>query len=449
MTLDREALLARIMSTQSVSRHTKVMSQLIVELATEMGAAAHIDAAGNVYATKGLATHYPCLVAHTDTVHDIIPVGNFSIHRSPDGLLFAWDSLHARQTGIGGDDKVGIYIALSIMDELPACKCAFFRDEEIGCLGAGLANLEFFEDCAFAIEADRRGYGDVIRHAGSTELHGDEFANALKPYLKEYGYANAFGMMTDVQRLKEKGLTIAAANFSCGYYEPHTRYEYIDKAQMEQTRAMLLAICQELATQTWAHVSPTASHQTYGYGLDTRGGTHTKFAWLEHDTWCDLCDEESLGLVYCSTYDGFLCPLCVEANKQYNWRIEEGDNEDPSLAGSHFITGQAAYVRKGREGLWIYTDPIVAQREGLYVWTRVKPRAPRNTIRKRRKKIKQLQKALPLGPGFDGETDRDLAFEERWIEASEELAKEEALEVAYWEKRLEECETCYYDLSEN
>jgi tripeptide aminopeptidase len=304
MTLDREALLARIMSTQSVSRHTKVMSQLIVELATEMGAAAHIDAAGNVYATKGLATHYPCLVAHTDTVHDIIPVGNFSIHRSPDGLLFAWDSLHARQTGIGGDDKVGIYIALSIMDELPACKCAFFRDEEIGCLGAGLANLEFFEDCAFAIEADRRGYGDVIRHAGSTELHGDEFANALKPYLKEYGYANAFGMMTDVQRLKEKGLTIAAANFSCGYYEPHTRYEYIDKAQMEQTRAMLLAICQELATQTWAHVSPKASHQTYGYGLDTRGGTHTKFAWLEHDTWCDLCDEESLGLVYCSTYDG-------------------------------------------------------------------------------------------------------------------------------------------------
>jgi tripeptide aminopeptidase len=447
MTNERETLLHRILLTQSVSRHTKAMSQLIVELATEMGAAAHIDAAGNVYATKGLASTYPCLVAHTDTVHDLIPAGNYGVYRSPDGMLFAWDSLHARQTGIGGDDKVGIYIALSIMNELPACKCAFFRDEEIGCLGAGLANLEFFEDCAFAIEADRRGYGDVIRRAGGTELHGDEFANALKPYLKPYSYTNAIGMMTDVQRLKEKGLTIAAANFSCGYYEPHTRNEYIDEEEMERTREMMLSICQNLATQTWTHVAPKWPRQTYGYGLATKGwadGAGTSIVWLDHDTWCDLCDEESMDLAYSSTYDGFLCPLCVEANKRYGWKIDDGDNEDPSLEGSYFITGQAAYVRKGREGLWLYTDPIVAQRENMWIWTRVKPRAPRSTIRKRRKKIKQRQTVLPLGAGFDGETDRDLAFQERWIEAGEELAREEALEVAYWEKKLEE-----YDLSEN
>ena len=62
---------------------------------------------GNIYITKGEAKNYPCVVAHMDTVHKIVEdlyvlqVGH---------KLTGFNRIKMEQTGIGGDDKVGIFI---------------------------------------------------------------------------------------------------------------------------------------------------------------------------------------------------------------------------------------------------------------------------------------------------------------------------------------------------
>jgi len=69
---------------------------------------------GCIYAVKGYADTYPCIVSHMDTVHDIcegltvVKVGN---------NLTAINPVTMQQTGIGGDDKVGVYIALQAIEK--------------------------------------------------------------------------------------------------------------------------------------------------------------------------------------------------------------------------------------------------------------------------------------------------------------------------------------------
>ena len=64
---------------------------------------------GSIYATKGDGKNgHPCVISHTDTVHDI--VSNLTVYETRDGNLFAMNNDNMEQIGIGGDDKVGIYI---------------------------------------------------------------------------------------------------------------------------------------------------------------------------------------------------------------------------------------------------------------------------------------------------------------------------------------------------
>ena len=59
----------------------------------------------NIYITKGVSDVYPCIVSHTDTVHDIHK--NYRVF-DDNGCIFAFNSETGTQVGVGGDDKVGI-----------------------------------------------------------------------------------------------------------------------------------------------------------------------------------------------------------------------------------------------------------------------------------------------------------------------------------------------------
>ena len=179
---------------------------------------------GNIYATKGDAINYPCIVSHMDTVHEIgedltaIIIGD---------KITGINSVTMQQTGIGGDDKCGIFIALQMLQNNTNMKAVFFRDEEIGCDGSSNADMLFFNDCNFVLQFDRRGNSDFITNASGIQLCGDNFIDAALPYFQYFGYSQAVGMMTDVMQLKINGLDIACCNISAGYYEPHTDGEYI------------------------------------------------------------------------------------------------------------------------------------------------------------------------------------------------------------------------------
>ena len=62
---------------------------------------------GNIYAVKGNADTYPCVVAHIDEVHRN-KTGNYGAYIVADEMVIGYDRRKRCQTGIGADDKNGI-----------------------------------------------------------------------------------------------------------------------------------------------------------------------------------------------------------------------------------------------------------------------------------------------------------------------------------------------------
>ena len=120
----QEKSLEDTLAIQTKTHNTVAMNKFILaELAKMDGVITKVDN-GNIYATKGESKTYPCIAAHTDTVHDIVE--NFHIFHLDD-VLFSLDTKTMERCGIGGDDKVGVFIALEVIKTLDVCKVAFFQ----------------------------------------------------------------------------------------------------------------------------------------------------------------------------------------------------------------------------------------------------------------------------------------------------------------------------------
>ena len=246
-------LLEALLGIQSSTWMTARMARFVAAQAEFAGARVWVED-GSVYAVKGAAKVFPCVVAHTDTVHCVLSDDQYEVLQI-DGVWNAWNPLRQRATGIGGDDKVGIWIALSALRALPAAKAVFFRDEEQGLDGANHANLGFFDDVGYLIEADRKGSRDFIRTAKGIALHGDEFAKAAAPVVFRHGYEECHeGAGTDVVALVERGVGIAACNVACGYHNAHTDREYVVQEQAERACDLVLDLCRALGRRRFEHL---------------------------------------------------------------------------------------------------------------------------------------------------------------------------------------------------
>ena len=213
-------LLENLYSIHSMSGQENAMRNFIKKYVRD-----HIDGAacrqenGNLYIVKGESDTYPCVVAHLDQVQTKHS-SDFKVFLH-DNVLFGYSAKSGRQEGLGADDKNGIWVALKCLERFDAIKVALFKEEEVGCCGSRVADMGFFSDCRFVIQADRRNGGDLI-----TDICGpicsDEFIADIMPFAKARGYNEAYGMMTDVETLSDKGVGLSCINMSCGYYKPHT-----------------------------------------------------------------------------------------------------------------------------------------------------------------------------------------------------------------------------------
>lgn len=215
--------LIEILEIQTVSGDESQIIEYITNKLTELNCDFYEDN-GNIYATKGNAENYNCIVSHMDTVH---PICENLTALIIDDKITGFNKVMMEQTGIGGDDKVGIFIALHQLEKYDNLKCVFFSDEEIGCIGSSCADMQFFNDCNYILQFDRRGNSDFIYNASGVELCSNDFRTDIAPILSTYGYIEQIGLMTDVMQLKSDGLKISCCNLSCGYYEPHFPNEYI------------------------------------------------------------------------------------------------------------------------------------------------------------------------------------------------------------------------------
>lgn len=281
-------LLVTILSVQSESRRTSDMVHYIRRMARSYGADVELHD-GNLYVTKGQADLYPCYIAHTDTVHDIVPADEYKIFYDPNfhDCLFGANPKNMEPRGCGGDDKCGILVALVMLRDLAVCKAAFFRDEEIGCLGAREARIDFFQDCMFGIEVDRRGADDVIRNSSGTPLYNDAFAAVFDPIMREWGYKNAYGSITDVKTLVENKVGMCCMNVAAGYYDFHRNTEYVIPADIGRSLAFVKDVTDKMGYQKWEHVYEKPVYVGYTPGNQAwkkKAQTEqSSFAWREYE----------------------------------------------------------------------------------------------------------------------------------------------------------------------
>lgn len=227
------------------------------------------DATGNLYITKGNKENYPCLCAHIDQVQDFHPK-DFVCVESED-VIFGYSPKTHKQCGLGGDDKNGVFIALTCLQKYDVLKCAFFVGEEIGCVGSSAADMAFFDDCRFCAQIDRRGNSDLVTNI-SSPLCSDEFLQDAR--CEDYGYSVCDGLMTDVDTLRNNGLEISCVNMSCGYYEPHTDREITSKQDVQKCYEFVCHLIED-CTKVYAFQSYDYSGYSYDSFWDTYDAIYT------------------------------------------------------------------------------------------------------------------------------------------------------------------------------
>ena len=179
------------------------------------------------------------LVAHMDTVHDE-PVKD--ICTTQDGNILM------SPQGIGGDDRCGVYALVNAYDAAEKKPWLLFTcDEEIGGIGAdsfcnkheaGKLPKEL-DDLKLIIEIDRRGSEDAVYYSCDNK--------DFEAYITSKGFRTASGSFSDISYIAPE-LGVAAVNLSSGYYNAHTKHEYINRQQLDAVIARVNDIVAE-ATQ--------------------------------------------------------------------------------------------------------------------------------------------------------------------------------------------------------
>lgn len=243
-------LLKQLYEIHSLSGKEKKIRNFITDYITQNIPDVRIetDKAGNLLLIKGQGESYPCLVAHMDQVQQNHS-RDFTVVETDD-ILFGYSPSKRRYEGLGADDKNGIWIALKCLEKFEVLKVAFFVEEEVGCGGSYSADVTFFSDCRFVVEADRRGHKDLIVEIGRIEICSKMFIEAMHP--ERFGYAPTDGMMTDVEALYDNGVGLSCINVSCGYYDPHTDHEFTVKKDLQNCLAFVQHVV-EHCTEVYPH----------------------------------------------------------------------------------------------------------------------------------------------------------------------------------------------------
>ena len=206
----------------------------------------YTDDMNNVYATKGKideGEYYPMFIAHTDTVHSLVDeiVVHEEILVKPNTFghtygdkefsSFKGYTPDGKPTGIGGDDKCGVFIALELLRKLPKVKVGLFVSEETGCHGSSKCDINFLNNVGYAVQFDAPGNNLITEICSGTRLYekDGDFINVALPLFNEVMGVKADPQShpyTDVSQIKRKG-DFSCINFSCGYYNMHTAEEFV------------------------------------------------------------------------------------------------------------------------------------------------------------------------------------------------------------------------------
>ena len=237
------------------------MIQYLTDYCVEKGFNYSIDKNGSVYVTKGNTDVYPCVVAHIDTVHEPVEMKiNEEMLPNAQGelklSLKAYEKENGNPTGIGGDDKAGVFICLKMLEQFDNIKAFFPVAEETGCHGSNDADKEFFKDVGYAIQFDSTENDTMSLTLMGVKLfeQDSDFFTSVKDIILEHGLKNWYNHpYTDTMKLKEK-FDFPCLNFAAGYYNYHTPDEYVVIDDVQNTCDMAIKVIETLGQNKYTYI---------------------------------------------------------------------------------------------------------------------------------------------------------------------------------------------------
>ena len=160
------------------------------------------------------------LCAHMDTVFSKPPKEIY--YDREKGVIWS-------PTGLGADDRAGVYSILRILKDGFMPSVLFLTDEEKGALGAEQLVKDYPEplsDLKFIIELDRCGTNDCVFY----DCANEEFVD----YIEDFGFVESFGTFSDISEICP-AWKVAGVNLSIGYESEHSTSEILKVSPMLDT----------------------------------------------------------------------------------------------------------------------------------------------------------------------------------------------------------------------
>lgn len=152
---------------------------------------------------------------------------------------------------LGGDDKVGVFMALKIAEKCPdlPMKILFTVEEETGCNGVKYFvkhNAKWLEDVKYSLTVDRKDTCHLLWSQKGTRSCSNEFAAELMYHGVREGIPVSIqdGGSADVVILRD--FVPNAVNMSAGYFKAHTSSEYIVPSAVDKIFGWIKNIVQNI-----------------------------------------------------------------------------------------------------------------------------------------------------------------------------------------------------------
>ena len=143
--------------------------------------------------------------------------------------------------GLGADDRVGVFMIVSLVRRGLRPYILFTTDEESGSASgyefAALYQNEFKNyNIKYLMELDRSGYNDCVFYNCDNPLFVE--------FVESYGFEENSGSFTDISAICPI-LGIAGVNLSVGYYNEHSKTEMIDLFTMSKNFDIIYKMIKE------------------------------------------------------------------------------------------------------------------------------------------------------------------------------------------------------------
>ena len=265
--------LKEVLSVPTHSRNEKLMIEYLEKVLKDKGFKYQKDKMGNIFVTKGKTEYFPLFVSHTDTVHRVnTNLKVVQLEEENEIILTGVDKETLKPSGIGGDDKCGVFLCLEMLDTLDNVKVAFFVSEEIGCLGSKKAvstNPQFFQNVGYAIQYDSPKGNSMSMSLMGKDLFNktSDFGEKVSPLILEHGINDwARHPYTDIWPLIDT-FNFSCLNLAAGYHRYHTDNEYVVVSEVQNGFELGLKLHQELGENFYERKKEVNKFNTlFGYG---------------------------------------------------------------------------------------------------------------------------------------------------------------------------------------